>query len=168
MKYTRELRESMRAILRLNDNKDGFVWVNSRGGKALAGTPAGSVRKDGYINLSILKSNYLLHRLMWLWYYGEFDEGMEIDHIDGDKSNNAIYNLRLATRQENATNRGVQSNNKSGIKNVFLDKRSGKWLVKMKVQDKYKWFGLHESLELAELVAVEASSKYQGTFARSQ
>lgn len=77
--------------------------------------------KWGYTQICILNKNFLAHRLAWFLYYGEFPEGI-IDHINGDKSDNRIINLRIASPSDNQCNRGSQINNSLGIKGVY---RSG-------------------------------------------
>ena len=65
---------------------------------------------------------FQLHRLVYEAHYGEIPEGMLIDHIDNNKTNNNIDNLRLATLSENMCNRKIHKNNKIGYKNIILTK----------------------------------------------
>lgn len=60
--------------------------------------------RDGYIRVRVLGREFRAHRIIWELHNGEIPEGMLIDHIDGDVSNNKIENLRLATRQQNNAN----------------------------------------------------------------
>jgi hypothetical protein len=88
----------------------------------------------------------------------------EVDHIDADRHNNNIENLRAATPAQNQRNKPIQRNNSSGYKNIRY--KNGKWVVELKVNGKAKYFGRFEDLELAALVAFEARDKYHGEFAR--
>lgn len=60
--------------------------------------------RDGYIRVRILGKEYRAHRIIWSMFNGEIPEGMLVDHIDGNVSNNTISNLRLVTRQQNNAN----------------------------------------------------------------
>lgn len=69
-----------------------------------AGTPIGYPDGDGYLHARLLRRQYLVHRLAWLLTHGEWPSG-EIDHIDGDRTNNRLTNLRPASRGQNCANR---------------------------------------------------------------
>jgi hypothetical protein len=85
---------------------------------------AGTRTKKGYIVFSVNKKSYQAHRIAWLLFYKELPN-LIIDHIDGNKTNNAISNLRLATRSENAQNqKKAQKNNKESYLGVNQNKRS--------------------------------------------
>lgn len=89
-------------------------------GKTANGLPAGSVDSEGYVLISLNKRAYRAHRLAWLLTHGEWPAN-QIDHIDGDRQNNRIANLRDVTNQGNQQNRKrPQSNNKSGYLGVAL------------------------------------------------
>lgn len=111
-----------------------------------------------------------LHRMIYLWNHGHLPK--TLDHIDGNRANNKIENLREATQQQNCLNRKHHSNSKSPYKNVYLQaptknaewKRN--WVVSVNVAGKRKYIGSFEDLELANLVATEARDKFHGQFAR--
>ncbi|WP_034689891.1 HNH endonuclease [Acidovorax sp. MR-S7] len=88
----------------------------------IAGTPDGR----GYQSIMISRKGYRSHRLAWLHVYGEWPDG-DIDHINGDRSDNRITNLRVCTNAENGQNRGLNKNNKSGYVGVSFNAQSGKW-----------------------------------------
>jgi len=92
-------------------------------------------------------------------------DGVEPDHIDGNKHNNLPANLRLATRSQNAMNRPKQANNTSGYKGVSWHKRSAKWGAAIQVNGKQKHLGLFESVIDAASAYNEAAEKYHGSFA---
>lgn len=77
-----------------------------------AGAPTG----HGYLKINLKGGKYYAHRLAWFYVNGEWPPF--IDHINGDRADNRIANLRVVTRSENQRNRGVQANNKLGLKGV--------------------------------------------------
>jgi hypothetical protein len=68
-----------------------------------------------------------LHRLVAEYFMPNFNNSLQIDHIDRDKTNNDISNLRLATNQENSFNRKMRKDNSSGIKGVCYNKQKHYW-----------------------------------------
>lgn len=97
-----------------------------QGGKQ-AGQPAGSPHNAGYLQIMIDRKKYLVHRLIWVYHYGEWPN--QIDHANGERSDNRIENLRNCNHGENNANRKMGSNNTCGYKGVFLDKRDGVWFA---------------------------------------
>lgn len=92
----------------------GAITRNDRGNSN------GSYDKDGYLILKIKTRQFKAHRIAWFLFYGEFPT-MEIDHINRDRSDNRIANLRLSTREENVNNRKVLPNPQTGIVGVYID-----------------------------------------------
>lgn len=102
------------------------VWVTNRQGGVKKGDRAGYLNPNGYRYIKFQQKLYAEHRLIWRLVYGYFPEE-EIDHIDRNKSNNVLSNLRLATRLENARNRGISKNNVSGHTGVCFRSARNKW-----------------------------------------
>ena len=101
-----------------------FTWRVRRSTMTLAGHKAGYVREDSgrkRIFISIKKKKYSAHKLAFLYMIGNIPK--EIDHEDRDSTNNKWSNLREATHQQNCFNRKKRSNNTSGYKGVFFDKK---------------------------------------------
>jgi len=148
----------------LNYNKDNgtFVWNENRSSKIKAGDIAGSIQKTGYIHLKINYVAHLAHRIAWLYHYGYMPKF--IDHINRDRTDNRIENLRECSLSQNQFNRGIQKNNTSGVKGVSWNKSSNKWLVQFRIYNDNKYIGYFEDLELAKLVASEAYDKYHKEF----
>ena len=147
----------------LFEYRDGHLyWKVKTNNRAPAGAKAGSFNAHNqrwYIRYD--KKKYLEHRLIFLMQHGFMPK--EVDHIDTNRLNNKIENLRAASTNENQRNKSIQKNNTSGVKNVRY--RSKKWVVELKINGKPKYFGRFEDLELAELVASMAREKHYGVFA---
>ena len=127
--------------------------------------PAGWDNGEGYIKLSFLNKSYYAHQIVFFMHYGTLPKF--IDHIDGNKSNNKIENLRESTLQQNNCNKKINNiNSKSKVRGVCPSKDGKKWLVKISHNNKTLHMGTFEDLELADLVAQEARNKYHGNFAR--
>ena len=101
----------------------------------------GTKQNYGYIVVSIDSRRYVAHRLAWLYVYGVWPLG-DIDHINGDKSDNRIANLRLATRAQNMQNVAKHAHNKSGAKGVSWSAQRNKWRAYIFVNYKQLHLGL--------------------------
>jgi len=142
--------------------QDGF-FICRKTGKLKTIVPITNHHR--YNRISIGKKAYAFHRMIFLYHHGYLPK--IIDHIDNDRTNNRIENLREATQQQNCINRVRHCNNKSGYKNVYWQKNCGKWNVSVSINGKRQHFGMFNNLELAALVAEEVRNKYHGQFARS-
>lgn len=111
---------------------------------------------NGYIKVCFDDWQDLGHRVAWVIYNGEIPEGMEIDHINHIKHDNRMSNLRLVTKLENAKNTKLKSNNKTGFNGVHLDRSSGKYIAKAKVDCVYVHIGRFSSIE----EAIKARSEF--------
>jgi hypothetical protein len=130
------------------------------------GGRAGYYRKiNSYLVIRLNKANFLGHRLAWLFVYGEFPES-NIDHIDGDPTNNRIANLRLATQSQNLMNSNLRSDNTTGIKGTTKSKASGKFLVSIKVKNQTYRLGVFNNFVDAAEARRLGEIKYHGSFAR--
>ena len=110
------------------------------------GKIAGHKNKRGYIKIKISQKAYAAHRLAWLYIYGEFPKG-EIDHINRVKDDNRICNLRDVPTIVNGLNKGLDKNNKSGVKGVMLYKPNNKWLACIGYHGKYHHLGYFDKKE---------------------
>lgn len=156
--------ELLKKLLHYNPDTGIFTWIASRP-KVVAGQKAGSRRRDGYIVVSVLNQRYLAHRLAWLYLYGYIPE-CDIDHRDGDTSNNCIGNLREATRSQNISNGKHRKNNTSRIKGVSFCKRYAKWEVQVMLYGKRVFHRRFDCLEDAASAAESARELHHKTFAR--
>lgn len=112
----------------------------------------GHIKKDGYVYVSLFGKDRLIHRLAWLYVHG--DNPKYIDHINGNKSDNRICNLRECTTQQNSFNSKISSKNTSGHKNVYFE--NNRWRVYFRANKKKINYGSFSKLEDAVIVANEA------------
>jgi hypothetical protein len=115
--------------------------------------------KSGYLRMHIDSILYYHHRLAWLYVYGNWPK-LLIDHIDGDKSNNKIKNIREANFSENFQNISIVSNAASGLRGAYLDKKSGKWQAKIMKNYKSISAGYYDTAELAHKAYLDAKRKH--------
>lgn len=109
-----------------------------------AGDVAGKIhRSSGYLDVRADGPIYRVHRLIWLWVYGYFPEH-DIDHIDRDKTNNRLVNLREVTRSCNVRNRPRLTNNKSSVSGVHFCTTHKRWQAYLTVDKKRKKLGYYD------------------------
>jgi hypothetical protein len=124
---------------------------------------AGSLHPFGYRKITIDGHTYMEHRLIWMMFHKD-DKIDMIDHINNNRCDNRIENLRLACRSENMQNCILRKDNTSGVKGVNWNARDKKWTVSISTNGKRKSFGNYDDLELADLVVQMARSKNHGKF----
>jgi len=105
-----------------------------------AGSEPGTVHKHGYRVIGVDGRKYPAHRLAWLYVHGHFPAD-EVDHIDRNRLNNAIGNLRHVTRQENCRNRSPVAGSASRYVGVAFRKDSGRWTAQIRVNGKNHHLG---------------------------
>jgi hypothetical protein len=153
----------LREKLLYNEGTGALLWKNTtqwtKSGQ-VAGTNC-----NGYIKISINQKIIPAHRIVWAMLYGTWPFG-EIDHIDGNRSNNKACNLREVTRQQNCMNRAKAVNNKTGRKGVSWHAGAKKWQAHISVAGKSIYLGLFASAEDAGDEYARASEKAYGLFKR--
>jgi hypothetical protein len=125
---------------------------------------AGGLNSIGYVTVGIRDVRYLLHRLVWIYHNGDIPNGMIVDHIDRNPSNNRIENLRLASRSLNAYNSKLSISNTSGIRGVSFVTSENKWRAGISVNGKQIILGEFHTIEEATISRKEAEIKYYGEF----
>lgn len=114
-----------------------------------AGKEAGGFSPAGY-RLAYAQGRLIpSHRVAWCMYYGDWPAG-QIDHIDGDRANNRINNLRVVTIAVNLRNREYKPRGRSGVVGVYWHKRSRKWQARLYLKDRAPYFGNYDTVEEAE------------------
>lgn len=130
------------------------VWNARYAGKeALAAN-----HNSGYRAGSILSRTCLAHRVIWAMHTGTFPDN--IDHINGDRKDNRIINLRSVSKRENALNKAMQSNNTSGCVGVVFVRHLNKWQSKIKINGKYISLGCFCNFDDAAKARKAAEKKY--------
>ena len=133
-----------------------FRWRMSNGKRAVAGEVAGGISRNGYVRISIDDTKHYAHRLAWLYAHGVWPKG-QIDHINGEKTDNRIENLREATNAQNGQNRRTaRADSQSGMIGVYLHPISGRWgaeIVKDGQKHSLGYFDTKEAAHAAYLSA---------------
>lgn len=147
-----------------------FSWRYRFGpaGKPLQGEP-GWLTKQGYIRIASggkeIQAHRLAHRFMT---GGDVPQGMDIDHINGDRSDNRWRNLRVVTRTQNLMNSTIRPDNKSGVKGVYWDSRRQLWQAEIKVAGKREHLGRFPTIEEAAAARREAEKRLFGEYSFSE
>ena len=146
--------------------KDGVLfWKAKKSSNTRQDFSAGSIAKRGYVSVRLCGKHYYVHRLIYMMHYGFMPEFL--DHIDGNKLNNKIENLRSATKSENNRNKKLYKNNKSGVKGVQWNEPCKKWRAVLKLDGKNKHIGLFNTIDEAEHAIKEARVKFHGEFSNN-
>jgi len=131
--------ETLKTFLHYDPDTGPFTrLLNS--GTAKAGDLAGGLDAQGYVLIGVDGRQYLANRLAWLWVHGEWPEN-HTDHIDGDRANNRIRNLRKATSAQNVNNAAKRRRNTSGIKGVYWSSIRRKWVAQIGLNGSVKNLG---------------------------
>ena len=125
-----------------------------------AGQKAGTVNNVGYVTVKIFGKTRRAHRIIWLLIFKEWPKG-QIDHVDGDRTNNKQNNLRDSNWLENMRNRKLNKNSTSGFRGVYWNLNECKWRAHIKDHGKNINLGYFDSFEKAVEARIEAE-KYIG------
>lgn len=140
--------------------KERFIYENGKliyrhnTKRMLAGQEAGSLHHSGYVQIYINSKSYQRSRLIWEYHNGPIPEGFEVDHINAIRNDDRIENLQLIAHSDNVAKGGIQtgrSHNKSGYTGVFWCKSHGKWQAGITVNGQYRYLGLFETPEQANV-----------------
>jgi ribosomal protein S14 len=133
--------------------------------KNASGTVIGH-RPGRYGSISIAKKRYPTHVVVWMHQWGAVPEGMVIDHINGDPSDNRIENLRLATHSQNRVNWQKPRRNASGVRGVVRCSRDGRWKAEIKFNGARINIGRFDTKEQAAAARRAKELEIHGEFAR--
>lgn len=149
----------------------GLRWIakTSKNSHINVGDKAGSLdQSNGYWTIHAFEEHYKVHRLIWFFVHGEIPEGFEIDHIDGNRQNNRIDNLRCVKREINQRNRSKNKNNSTGYNMISyyegFNKRGTeirKYTVTVSIQSWTRKSKSFSCIKYGDSVALEMAIEYR-------
>lgn len=149
---------TLREFLSYDAASGEFVWLKTVNRKARAGDKAGVIEKVGYRRIGFGGKLYLAHRLAWFYVNGTWPK--LLDHINGDKADNRIANLREATDVENQQNRHTpKSNNSTGLMGVT--RQNGRWKATIYANKVRKHLGYFDTSSLAHAAYLVAKQTFR-------
>jgi HNH endonuclease len=149
----------LRSMLHYNPETGVFTWLTSDGGVNV-GSVAGNINSNGYWVVGINGTKYRQHRLAWFYHYGCWPVGT-VDHLDCNRSNNRIANLRDVTQAVNMQNRRNASvRSASGILGVYWSERHKGFMASLHINRKQKRRGPYKTSERAARAYVEMKRIY--------
>ena len=158
--------EELKTLLRYDSDTGHIYWIAPGKGK-IKKKPAGTKLYSGYIGVLINGKRYQAHRLAWALHTGDWPAD-QIDHINGDKTDNRICNLREATNAQNGKNVKLSKLNKTGFPGVSWYPTHKKYRVYIKCNHKSIYLGSYEKLEDAVAARRAAEDKYFGEWKREK
>ncbi len=147
----------LRDLLNYDPDTGVFTWRVKRGGKATAGSVAGATDVHGYIAIRLDGVLHKAHRLAWYHTYGEWPE-KNLDHINRNKSDNRVSNLRPADQSLNMHNAN-RTAGKSGVVGITWDARRNKWCARVKIDYVSKFLGRFDTKAAAIKAREDAVKK---------
>lgn len=163
VKFKNLSQERLKSLLSYEETTGAFTWISksSKHSPVTVGERADKLHKSsGYRRVQIDGERYVAHRLAWLYVYGEIPED-EIDHINNDKTDNSIANLRLADGK-NSLNAKLQSGTLTGVKGVTIE--DGRFLARVAYKGTTYRVGRFLSLSDAEKAVREKREELHGEF----
>lgn len=142
--------------------RDGSLyWKEHRGSKAQKGHKAGCLISSGYIRMDVCGRMVYVHRIIWEIHNGPIPDGLQIDHINGIRSDNRIENLRVATGRENSQNRKINRDGK--LVGCSWDARGGRWVAAIHTNGSRQHLGSFRTEEEAHAAYRKAEAKLNTT-----
>ncbi len=153
--------EYLQSILQYDKDTGALWWRHDGWGERphKAGTRAERAGSNGYLRVSIQGRVMAAHRVAWAIATGFMPSG-QMDHINGDKTDNRLANLRDVDATINSENKRVAySNNRCGLLGASFDKSTGRYMARVYSAGKRHFIGLFDTPELAHLAYVDAKRK---------
>jgi hypothetical protein len=155
----------LKEILEYNPDTGEFFWLSPGNRIDLVGKPAGWMHWKGYWRIEIDGKDYASHRLAWLYVYGCWPKN-QLDHINRNKSDNRIKNLREATNGQNGANSKAKPSH-SKLKGAHWHSRDKKWFSHIWYDGKKHFLGRFATAEEAHAAYCETAKKLHGEFFHS-
>lgn len=151
--------DRLRALVRYDESTGRFSWIPRTGrgaGWAKADREPGGVTSQGYRSIRLDGRLYQAHRLAWLYVHGEWPQ-QQIDHVNGNRLDNRIENLRDVAPLLNQQNmRRARCDNETGVLGVTVDRRRGGFKARIRAHGRILYLGNFGSIEQAQAVYVTA------------
>jgi hypothetical protein len=147
--------------------KDGKLLNRVSRGSSKKDQETGYIAEDGYRRVRVDGKYFYVHRLVWFYCTNkEVPDDLFIDHIDGNRLNNSISNLRLATSLENQYNKFRQANGTSKYKGVWFDSKKNVWKSSIRINGKRLYIGQFDTEILAALAYDSVAIQVQREFTK--
>jgi len=148
--------ERLKEVLDYNSETGVFIW-KIYSGRIKAGYVAGNINKRGYATIGIDGEIYRSHRLAWFYVYGKWPDD-QIDHINGQRSDNRICNLRDVTNQVNAQNlkRATRVKTSTDYLGVYKTTNIKPWRAQIDIDKKTRHIGYYKTPEEANEAYLKA------------
>lgn len=140
-----------------------LFWKKKISRRVVIGSPVGTKRPTGHLYVQIKGKVFAVHRIIWAMYHKKWPTEM-IDHKNMNPLDNGINNLRLANKSQNGCNRSASRSSKTGVKGVFLNKKTGGYRAQIKANNKLHYLGNYKSIEDAENAYIAASKNFHGEY----
>lgn len=158
--------DRLRELLNYDPETGLFTWKAITSNRVRIGQVAGTALFNGYIQIKLDGAFYKAHRLAWLYVYGVWPAD-DLDHLNRDRKDNRIANLREATRSQNTANKGARVGSVTGLKGVRFHRTRAKYQSRITVNYKEIHLGYFDNAEAAHEAYRVASEKFFGEFART-
>lgn len=148
-------KERLLQVLSIDPETGVIRWAARNSNRVKVGDLAGTVGPEGYLMVRIDGRRYFAHRIVWLWVHGEWPRAL-IDHVNCQRLDNRIANLREADRIGNGQNRRNPPANKKSCQllGATFDKRRCRWAARITVNSRRKHIGYYASAEEAHAAYV--------------
>ena len=139
------------------DPATGFLYRKS------TNRPFGTLDRKGYLRGLVKGTSFFAHRLVWLYNFGEWP-AQTLDHVNHNKADNRLCNLRPASFSQNNRNVKIRRTNTSGVNGVWQYKRSKNWGAWVVFEGCKQLFGTFKTIEEATIARMLAAEKMHGAF----
>lgn len=151
--------DRLKELLQYDADTGRFVWKIKPNRRVVVGTEAGA-NKDGYVVIRLSGVNYFAHRLAWLYVHGKWPNE-HIDHINGDRADNRLCNLRDVNRSTNMRNMRAHKDSMVPLVGVSIDSRRSKpYRASIYTDGKHKHIGYFATADEARVAYMQAKEKY--------
>jgi hypothetical protein len=157
------IREELQALLEYNSENGHLKWLVRTAQRIQIGDRAGTVNPDGYRQIRVFGRIYKAHRLIWFYVYGEWPKGW-IDHINGNRDDNRITNLRVANGSQNSANSRKRTGGRSQYKGIYFHPHSGLWCARVTKNYKAVYCAYFRTDAEAHAAYVKAARRVFGEF----